>query len=45
MSDAVATVLILGAFVVPGYALIQVAERILLAVFESQSLLLALPFP
>ncbi len=45
MSDAVASILILGAFVVPAYALIQLAERILLASFESSALLLAIPFP
>lgn len=45
MSDTVAYILILGAFVVPGYALIQLAERILLASFESTALLLSIPFP
>ena len=45
MSDVVGYILILGLLVLPAYAVIQLGERIMYAVFENQSLLLSFPFP
>ena len=45
MSDTVSYFLILGAFVIPSFALIQLADQITLASFETIALLLSIPFP
>jgi ABC-type Mn2+/Zn2+ transport system permease subunit len=45
VSDVVGYILILGLFVFPAYGAIQLAERIMYAVFENQSILLSFPFP
>jgi hypothetical protein len=45
MSDAVGYILILGLIVFPIYGALQLAERIMYAVFENQSILLSFPFP
>lgn len=45
MSDVIAYILILGAFVIPAYATFVICDRIIQAVFENQSLLMSFPFP
>ena len=45
MSDVIGYILILGLFVIPGYALVQLAVRIMQAVYENQSILISFPFP
>ena len=45
MSDTVGYILILGLIVLPGVIVATVSERIMLAIFEQQSLLLSFPFP
>jgi hypothetical protein len=45
VDDLVAYVLILGLFVIPGYAIIQLAERIMYAVYWLQSSIISFPFP
>ena len=45
LDDLTAYVLILGLFVIPGYAIIQLAERIMYAVYWLQSSILSFPFP
>jgi hypothetical protein len=45
MSDIVGYILVLGLFVLPGYALVQLAVRIMQAAYENQSVVLSFPFP
>jgi hypothetical protein len=45
VDDLVAYVLILGLFVIPGYSIIQLAERIMYAVYWLQSSIISFPFP
>ena len=45
MSDVVAYILFLAMFVIPGYVIFVICDRIIQAVFENQSLLLSFPFP
>jgi len=45
VQDAIAYVLILAAFVLPGFAMILFLVRVLQAVYINQSLLLSFPLP
>ena len=45
MSDTVGYVLGIAMVVLPAWASIQLGQEILFSVFETQSLLLAFPFP
>lgn len=45
MSDVVAYILILATFVIPGYVIFAISDRIIQTVFENQSLLISFPFP
>jgi ABC-type Mn2+/Zn2+ transport system permease subunit len=45
MSDVVGYILVLGMVVLPGYAAIRLAVRIMQAAYENQSIVLSFPFP
>lgn len=45
MADIVGYLCVLGLLVIPGYALVQLALKIMQAAYENQSILLSFPFP